>query len=64
MRARLQCEHVRRAGREGLGDGNGRAKTAVVGQLERRSAILAAAAADAERLVEQALRPAAGAPAG
>jgi predicted patatin/cPLA2 family phospholipase len=29
----------------------------VVGQLERRSAILAVAAADAERLVEQALRP-------
>jgi len=36
------------------------AGTAVVGQLERRSAILAAAAADAERLVEQALRPAVG----
>jgi predicted patatin/cPLA2 family phospholipase len=34
------------------------AGTTVVGQLERRSAILAAAAADAERLVEQALRPA------
>jgi predicted patatin/cPLA2 family phospholipase len=34
------------------------AGTAVVGQLERRSAILAVAAADAERLVEQALRPA------
>jgi predicted patatin/cPLA2 family phospholipase len=36
------------------------AGTTVVGQLERRSAILAAAAADAERLVEQALRPALG----
>ena len=34
------------------------AGTTVVGQLERRSAILAAAAGDAERLVEQALRPA------
>jgi predicted patatin/cPLA2 family phospholipase len=32
------------------------AGTPVVGQLERRSAILAAAAADAERLVEQTLR--------
>ena len=31
------------------------AGTPVVGQLERRSAILAQAAADAERLVEQAL---------
>jgi hypothetical protein len=30
--------------------------TPVVGQLERRSAILAAAAADAERFVEQTLR--------
>jgi predicted patatin/cPLA2 family phospholipase len=40
------------------------AGTTVVGQLERRSAILAVAAADAERLVEQALRPAVGAPAG
>jgi predicted patatin/cPLA2 family phospholipase len=36
------------------------AGTTVVGQLERRSAILAAAAADAECLVEQALRPALG----
>lgn len=33
------------------------AGTPVVGQLERRSAILAQAAADAERLVEQALGP-------
>jgi hypothetical protein len=32
------------------------AGTAVVGQLERRAPILAAAADDAERLVEQALR--------
>ena len=32
--------------------------TTVVGQLERRSAILAAAAVDAEHLVEQMLRPA------
>jgi predicted patatin/cPLA2 family phospholipase len=32
------------------------AGTPVVGQLERRSAVLAAAAADAERLVEQTLR--------
>ncbi|MGH2949513.1 MAG: patatin-like phospholipase family protein [Solirubrobacteraceae bacterium] len=39
------------------------AGTAVVGQLERRSAILAAAAVDAERLIEQALRPALGRPA-
>lgn len=37
------------------------AGTAVVSQLERRSAILAAAAIDAERLVEQALRHALGA---
>jgi predicted patatin/cPLA2 family phospholipase len=36
------------------------AGTPVVGQLERRSAILAAAAADAERLVEQTLRLATG----
>jgi hypothetical protein len=36
------------------------AGTTVVGQLERRSAVLAAAAADAERLIEQALRPALG----
>lgn len=35
------------------------AGTPVVGQLERRSAILATAAADAERLVEEALAPAA-----
>jgi predicted patatin/cPLA2 family phospholipase len=43
------------------------AGTPVVGQLERRSVILAAAAADGERLVEQALRLGAGpraAPAG
>jgi predicted patatin/cPLA2 family phospholipase len=43
------------------------AGTPVVGQLERRPAILAAAAADAERLVDQALRLGAGprpAPAG
>jgi predicted patatin/cPLA2 family phospholipase len=43
------------------------AGTTVVGQLERRSAVLAAAADDAERLVEQALRSALGgspAPAG
>lgn len=33
------------------------AGTTVVGQLERRSAILASAAGDAERLVEQVLRP-------
>jgi predicted patatin/cPLA2 family phospholipase len=36
------------------------AGTTVVGQLERRSVILAAAAVDAEELVEQALRPARG----
>jgi predicted patatin/cPLA2 family phospholipase len=36
------------------------AGTPAVRQLERRSAILAAAAADAERLVERALRPALG----
>jgi predicted patatin/cPLA2 family phospholipase len=36
------------------------AGTPCVSQLERRSPILAAAAADAERLVEQALRPALG----
>jgi predicted patatin/cPLA2 family phospholipase len=34
------------------------AGTTVVGQLERRSAILAAAAFEAEQLIEQALRPA------
>jgi len=33
------------------------AGTTVVGQLERRSAILAAAAVDAEQLVERVLRP-------
>lgn len=33
------------------------AGTPVVGQLERQSSVLAAAAADAERLVEQTLRP-------
>jgi predicted acylesterase/phospholipase RssA len=33
------------------------AGTGVVGQLERRGPVLAAAAADAERLVEQVLRP-------
>jgi predicted acylesterase/phospholipase RssA len=37
------------------------AGTPVVGQLERRPAVLAAAAADAERLMEQTLRHAAGA---
>jgi predicted patatin/cPLA2 family phospholipase len=37
------------------------AGTAVVGQLERQPAVLAAAAADAERLMEQTLRHAAGA---
>jgi predicted patatin/cPLA2 family phospholipase len=39
------------------------AGTTVVGQLERRSPILAAAAAEAEQLVEQLLRPALGSPA-
>ena len=39
------------------------AGTPVVGQLERRSAVLAAAAADAERLVERTLRPGTGRPA-
>jgi predicted patatin/cPLA2 family phospholipase len=36
------------------------AGSVVVGQLERRSPVLAAAAADAERLVDQVLRPALG----